>query len=391
MQTNSERSVEFFIHDLNPWGGQDRSVLEIAYELNQHFPIKIHSYTLEGKSNWPQMTHIKYPLKWKKPALFKLLHYYWMTNSYIKKTRPLNSIYQSTGTASMDADVIQVQFIHSAWQKVEAQLGFEKNFNLKNIYHSWLQKFNMAMEHKIYTNDKKYIAISHSIKKELMEIFHINAENITVIPHGVDADYFTPWHESSLGIDQRSLLRKTYHFADDDLVLLHVGAVNHRKGLDCSIQTLSYLKKHGFTHFKLLVAGSGEIDKYKKLASDLDVKDSVVFANHSKDIRQYYWGADLFFFPSLYEPFGLVILEAMSCGLPCLVTSSSGGAELIEPGKSGLLIKDTKNISTIAEQLSTLSKDVHLQKKLQSEARAVAIKQSWKNVANHYRDFYYRI
>ena len=56
----TKEPVRIMIHNLNPWGGQDRSMLEIAWQMNKTIPLDIHSYTLEGYEDWPEMTHVPY-------------------------------------------------------------------------------------------------------------------------------------------------------------------------------------------------------------------------------------------------------------------------------------------------------------------------------------------
>lgn len=393
MQHKTERSIELFIHDLNPWGGQDRSVLEIAYQLNNYFPLVIHSYTLEGKKNWPNMEHRSYRLRFKRPAIAKFIDFYIQTNSYLRKHKSLDKIYQSTGTAVLTADVFQIQFLHKTWQNIENKIDTYQNKSFlsffKNIYHSVLQKFNIIIEEKIYNNQKKFIAISHSIKKELMENFSISPENIAVIHHGVDPKQFRPVEsEDKSQLEKIAKLKESLNINKDDIIILHVGALNHRKGLDISLRVLSYLKKSGFANFKFIAVGSGNISYYNQLCKNLDITNVVSFISHTKEIPIFYQMADIFFFPSLYEPFGLVILEAMASGLAILTTAASGASELINDKENGLLIHNHKDELAIADSLASLLKNPELRKTLSQKARETGLNQSWEKVAHKYRDFY---
>ncbi|MEM7647002.1 MAG: glycosyltransferase family 4 protein [Pseudomonadota bacterium] len=388
-EVNESRPITIMIHDLNPWGGQDRSMLEIAWQLNKKFPLEIHSYSIQGYEQWPDMRHVRYESLIKKPILMKYLSYHFQ--SWQNLTSGRNQLIQSTGTASLKSHVVQVQFIHHQWQKISKRLPPDKNQSpsvLHSLYHRLLNSYKKFLEKKVYTPDKHYIAISHSIKKELMENFDIPAEHIKIIYHGVDTDYFQPLDESPENSKIRKEVRDSLGIQDDEKVLLHVGALNARKGIFQTLKTLSYLKKQGFPKIRFLAVGQGDQTHLKAAIKNLDLEDEVIFAPHSKDIRRYYWASDVFFFPSLYEPFGLVILEAMACGLPSVVSKDAGGAELIEHLKNGVLINPQDTPHNVANELLPLLRDPDVCHRLGSAGRQTALKRSWLKVGEEYRQFY---
>jgi glycosyltransferase involved in cell wall biosynthesis len=387
MKENPEISI--MIHDLNPWGGQDRSMLEIAWQLNREFPLEIHSFSLEGYDNWRDMKWVRYEAPLKKPIILKYLSYQWKSWNHLKAKK--SSMIQSTGTASLRSDVVQVQFIHHTWQKIAEKLPPDKLQSpsfLKNGYHSLLNLYKKKMETQIYHPDKKYVAISHGIKKELMHHFQIPSENIEIIYHGVDTDHFLPWNQSYDASQKRKEFREKLALADEDFTLLHVGALNARKGIFKTLDTLAFLKDNGFENIKLLAVGQGDSRKIKKSMATLGIEDKVILAPHTKDIRNYYWAADCFFFPTYYEPFGLVILEAMACGLPVVVSDSAGASELIQEGENGILIDPYDKEKAIANGLIPLLRDPSLGSRLGRAARQTAEQHNWETVGNQYRQFY---
>lgn len=386
------KKIAIMIHDLNPWGGQDRSMLEIAWQLNKGYPLEIHSYSLQGFSNWPNMEHIKYEALIKKPILFKYLNYHFKSWRNLKQDR--DTVVQSTGTASLKSDTVQIQFIHHTWQEIARQLPADKIHTagfFKEIYRSLLDIYKRKLEKRIYNPDKHYIAISHSIKKELMEYFAIPSENITIIHHGVDNQYFTPVESTEQGRSTRQEIRQNLGIQPDDVVLLHVGALNARKGLFQTIEILSFLKKNGFHKVKYLAVGQGETKLLKQLIKEHDVEDRVILVSHSKDIRNYYWASDIFFFPTYYEPFGLVILEAMACGLAVATSSIAGGSELIEDGSNGILFDPHEKVGKIADKLLPILRNAELRATIGKKARTVAEQRSWTQVGEEYLDFYRKL
>ncbi|MCB0378615.1 MAG: glycosyltransferase family 4 protein [Bdellovibrionales bacterium] len=381
--------ISIMIHDLNPWGGQDRSMLEIAWQMNKEFPLEIHSYTLDGYQKWPNMKHVPYQTPIKKPILIKYLIYH--IKSWLNLKKKPGKLVQSTGTASLCSDVVQVQFIHHAWQTWDAQLPKDKSNSghfLKKMYHWFLKKYKLFLEKKVYTPKKKYIAISHTIKKELMDHFSIPEDNISIIYHGVDGQHFHPWQEDPKARNTRETLRKNLGIAPTEILLLHVGALNARKGIYKTLQTLALLKKQNFSNLKYLAVGGGDQKLIEQWIEEFDLKNEVMIASHSKDIRDYYWAADVFFFPTVYEPFGLVTLEAMACGLPVAVSNHAGSSELIEDGSNGVLFDPLDSEWEIAQKLNPLLKDAQYRQQLAERARVTAKEHSWESVGKQYINFY---
>lgn len=386
------------IHDLHPWGGQDKSNLEILYRVNQNIPMELHTYQFIDQRPWPQSHVVPYSTHFTKIFIIKQIYYLILTFfkfsilSSRKKRNNHNTYIQTTGTASAVADIVQVQFVHAAWKKVIQQFEIKSNETaLKQLYQALLGQWNVLLEKIIFTNHKKYIAISHSVKKELMENFNISPENITTIYHGIDTDEFCPYSENPSGTETRLRLRQQLGILETDSVLLHVGALNDRKGVTTAIKTLGYLKKSGVANIHYIAIGSGHKPSLLELAKSENVHQQVHLLSHSKNVRDYYWASDIFFFPTVYEPFGLVVLEALSSGLCCVISTTAGGSELIEHKENGLLIKNIFDPQTMGDQLHHLMKDKDLQKKLSLGARALALKNNWDVVAKNYLDYYQSI
>ena len=116
-----------------------------------------------------------------------------------------------------------------------------------------------------------------------------------------------------------------------------------------------------------------------------------MYCGFTNEIEKYFSSADIFVFPTLYEPFGLVILEAMASGLPVVTSKLAGAAELIENGKDGLLLDDPKNPKEIAEKVNYLIENERIRRAMGRNARKKAEKHPWERTAKEMLEVFEKI
>jgi UDP-glucose:(heptosyl)LPS alpha-1,3-glucosyltransferase len=194
---------------------------------------------------------------------------------------------------------------------------------------------------------------------------------------GVNIDEFTPDNRKMY----RDEVRKSYGFSEDDIVLVFVGWEFKRKGLKYVIDALPKMEKR----VKLLVVGGDSQDKYLRQATELDVRDRVVFAGHSRDVKRQYAAADIFVFPTAYESFSMATLEAVASGLPILATKVNGTEELIEDGVNGFFIgRDGDDIAGKVNRML----DENMVERMGRKARESALPHSWDIIAKRTEELY---
>lgn len=402
------RELAFVIHHLNPWGGHDRSTLEIVKRISRSMPVEIHSYSLDdpeleaadpSASTWGTFSFHPVRPQLRRPALLMFNHFFvntwWSLRARPWLERRPRPLIHSTGAASWVSDVIQVQFVQAAWEKKLRSLdpsvyrlpstrsGPVFRRWVRAAYHDSLLRYNLWAEKRIYRPDKTYIAIAHSVARELMENFGIPRERIHVIHHGVDSRTFRP-ATSEEDRKDREALRAELGVGPRELAVAFVGEYE-RKGLATAISALALLPEELRARTRLLAVGGGDRKGFERLASEKGVGRQVVLLGHRKDIPRVYRACDAFLLPTLYEPFGLVILEAMASGLGVVVSRLAGGAELIEDGKSGKLLDDPSDPSEMARALGEVLGDDELRVALGRLARETAVRRSWDQVAAEYR------
>ena len=134
----------------------------------------------------------------------------------------------------------------------------------------------------------------------------------------------------------------------------------------------------------LAVVGGTAGSPYPELARSLKLDDRVHFLGFRQDVPDLMKAADFLVFPSRYEPFGLVVLEAMATGIPVITAATTGAAELVTPD-CGVVLPDSDDTQALAEALNQLVKcDRQQRQQMGQVARTIAEQHSWANMARNY-------
>lgn len=229
-------------------------------------------------------------------------------------------------------------------------------------------------------NSSKSITNSSGTLKICLDS-NLNKERLEVIPFGVDTDFFKP-----LNLDR-----------DENIFqILSVGYLIERKGFEYLIKAMKeVLTKH--ENVQLKIVGSGPLEnKLNNIITDMDLNEKVeILKNVSdEDLLKLYNLSDLFVLPSVVdsqgntEGLGVVLLEAMACGLPVIGSDVGGIPDIIEEGKTGFLVQE-KNISELSKTILHLINDKNLRQKFASNGyNIISGKFNWGNVSDGYLKFY---
>jgi UDP-glucose:(heptosyl)LPS alpha-1,3-glucosyltransferase len=228
-------------------------------------------------------------------------------------------------------------------------------------------------ERRCFGSGAVVIAVSERVKTELRDSLGLPEESIRVIYNGVDTRAFAP--AASRQAARAALGGRRPPAADGDAVLLFIGWEFRRKGLANVIRALA-----GVQGASLWAVGGDDPAPYRRLAADLGVADRVHFAGHQQNAVGWLQAADALVFPTTYEPFGLVILEALACGTPVITSRLAGAAELIADGEQGLLLDDPNDARELRDKLQRFLADRELWPALGSAARRVAERCDWDAV-----------
>ncbi len=239
-----------------------------------------------------------------------------------------------------------------------------------------------AVERWMAQRADSVITCSHYMRGHVADIFDIEEDRITVIPNGIDPRDLRP-------VGDLEALRREFAAPEERLVLL-VGRLVYEKGFQLALDALpGVIERVGGVRF--LVAGSGTHEaELKAQAERLGLTDQGVFLGWIGDdaLHSLYRIADLCVVPSIYEPFGLVALEAMASGCPCIVADTGGLREVVPSGERvGLRFNggDAEHLGVMIERLLV---DDELRDRLVAEASEHVLSFDWSDVAERTRAIY---
>jgi glycogen(starch) synthase len=253
-------------------------------------------------------------------------------------------------------------------------------------HQGWVDKHPQShihgVEHWMANRAERVITCSAYMREHVSDIYGLDEARVAVIPNGIDPADLVP-------VDDLEALRSRFAAPHEKLVLL-VGRLVYEKGFQIALEALPPLiERVGDVRF--LVAGSGTAEQeLRDQATELGLDAHGTFLGWIGDdvLHSLYRIADLTVVPSIYEPFGLVALEAMASGCPCLVADTGGLREVVPSDERvGLRFqsRDPESLGAMAERVLT---DEPLRDRLVAEAQEHVLTFDWADVARQATEVY---
>jgi glycogen(starch) synthase len=245
------------------------------------------------------------------------------------------------------------------------------------------QSYIHGVERWITNRSDRVIACSYYMREQIADIFGVPDERVSVIPNGIDPEDLQPSDATEL-----ERLRAQFAAPDEKLVLL-IGRLVYEKGFQIALEAMPQLVER-VPATRFLVAGSGtHEDELKRQAESLGLLEHGTFLGWIGDdvLHSLYPIADLCVVPSIYEPFGLVALEAMASGCPCIVADTGGLREVVPHDEVGLRFRsrDPASLADVAERVLA---DDELGRRLVAEAYEHVRRFDWLDVAERTAEVY---
>jgi glycosyltransferase involved in cell wall biosynthesis len=242
---------------------------------------------------------------------------------------------------------------------------------------TWLQ---IATERGI-SKAKKIIAVSESTKQDLISYYSVSAEKIVAIHHGVH-EMYKPLDTDTSGQEVIETVKKKYRL--EGKYILCLGTLQRRKNIPRLLQAFSVLKQTYNIPHKLVLVGqkTPELPEHEIFTTieRLLLQKEVIWTGYipEQDKPTLLSGADLFVLPSLYEGFGMPLLEAMACGVPVACSNTSSFPEVV--GQSGIMF-DPYDVNSMTATIHRALVDEELRRSLSQQGLQRAKAFSWEHCA----------
>jgi len=263
--------------------------------------------------------------------------------------------------------------IHGFFQPSRSVMAFLMN----NIYDKSLGELTLKTATRV-------IAPSRFIARECIRK-GVDPKKMSVIPNGVDLEEFrdmpTPQNfKERYGLEQSR-------------VILAMGRLSKTKGFQHLIRATPKIIR-AIPKAKIVIVGPdlGYGHELRRLAKELNVEKHMIFAGALTRyaLKEALAAADIFTCPSIYEPFGIVILEAMAAGKPIVASRTGGIVDIINDGETGLLVKN-RDANQLAQAIIKLLKHEKLAETLSKNSKSDVKNYSWKVVAEKTKSTYEKV
>jgi len=311
---------------------------------------------------------------------------WWRGDRFMRKAkRLLRSLGEATinnGAAVIAPSKINIaMFVHGAWHDSRWHPRFSGHWHGR--YQGLYNRVQAKYEREAFAMAEHVVALSQVVKNELVAYGEIEPGKITVIPPGVNAERFRPRQDGepnqlrgacglpAFGGDESS--------GGGGMLAIFVGEIrSSRKNLDLVLRAVREMDG-----LHLAVVGDTSGSAYPQMAERLGIASRVYFLGQRADVAELMRGADVFVFPTHYEPFGIVVTEAMASGLPVIVTRQAGAACVVEHGREGYLLDDGDDLGELLAGLADLE-DPMRRTSVGAAARRRAAALTWDAMAEQY-------
>lgn len=236
---------------------------------------------------------------------------------------------------------------------------------------AWIEKTGIESADRV-------IGVSGLMKKDILKHFCVKPDKVAVIHNGIDLN---KWKHTPLS----DSLKKEYGIKDD--YILFVGRPTPQKGMEYLVKAADEIP----VQIVFGAVGADTKDYEERMTREVEKKKNILWIHKllkEEEYVQLYSSARVFVCPSIYEPFGIINLEAMACKTPVVASATGGILEVVVPEKTGLLVKPASP-KQIADAVNRILKDKTLAKKMGENGRARVEKFfSWTYIAQKTKKLY---
>jgi glycogen synthase len=241
-----------------------------------------------------------------------------------------------------------------------------------NGVYTEIQKFIHSKEQQLIGASDQIIVCSDYMRKHLSTVFDVEADSIATIPNGVDA----PSNTLDAGEQFPELQNRRY--------IISVGRIVKEKGFETIIEAAGIAKEKGWDYF-FVIAGKGPmLDIYRRQIKESKLTNHIAFVGYISEEQRnaLIAGSELSVIPSLYEPFGIVVLESLVLAKPTIVSNTGGMKGIVKHLQTGLLM-NPGDPESMLEQIQLLVENPILAKEIGLKGREIAKSlYGWNRIAS---------
>lgn len=336
---------------VNRRGGIERVLYETARYLGNHgHDVHLFSHDVDAVPQLPVTLH-PVPMRkspwWISPLSFQ--------RNCTMLLRPAEyDAVGSFGAPSPLGGIYWLPSVHKAWLEYSAAhrppLSASRLKQRLNPYHPAI--LHLEKQHFAPGGYRRLLAQTAAVKADVQRLYSVPDADVDVLPIGYDPAEF----DHSRAVGRRAQMRQRLGYQPSDKVLIFVANELQRKGFAVLIEAIAQLAE---PRPKLLVVGRVTVAPYTKRVQELGLTDSIQFVGSTDDVAAFYAAADAFVLPTQYEAWGLVIVEAMACGLPVLTSRLAGASVAVNEGVSGFLLDDPEDLAAVTTGLRRLLAGEH--------------------------------
>jgi len=348
-------------------GGAEGFAFELVERLAGRNGIEVHVFSNRCHPGAAPVTYHHVPIL-PFPRFMRHISFAWAANRLIDPY-PFDIIHSHDRIFRMD-----LYSMHGIPHQTWIEEARRKRMTLFDRTMVWVEKKGLSS-----ASCPLVLPVSHMVKEELLRRYDIPESRIEVIHPGVGIEQFSSLERSA----HRQEVRKRHGLSEGDVVMLFVGMNFEikRLGLVLKALAISLPQADQASSFKLLVVGKGDEWRYRTEAERLGIGEQVIFAGVRENIEAYYLASDFFVMPSVFDTFGMAVLEAMAAGLPVIITEKVGAKDVVTDGKEGFVLPADPSPGELSEKMLYLRQNAACLK-MGDRARIRARQHDWERVAN---------
>lgn len=240
--------------------------------------------------------------------------------------------------------------------------------------------YDFVFGNNVLQNASKVIALN-DMESEQYKNMGVDSKKIRTIPNGIDISQYN-------SLPPKGSFKLKHGINDDEKIILFLGRINIIKGINLLVDAFEKLT-HEFSNVRLVIAGpdNGYLSSLKKQISVLKIEKHVLFTGplYEQDKLEAYVDADVYVLPSVYEIFGITILEACACGTPVIVTDRCGISDFVE--NVGYVVEYDKE--QLMDALFKILSNKEVRLKLGEEGKKLVRKEfKWDDIAKQIERIY---